>query len=133
MAGSAVVLVGSGLGLGTTYALVTGDGDAVLRMTTGIVSYLPAVLVLSGVARLLYGVAPRASQGAWLLLLFASVVLLFGEVLNLPEWLQSLSPFEWPAFVPAESFRWTPFLGLSAVAAALSVAGQIAFRRRDVH
>ena len=83
-------------GLGTTYALVTGDGDAVLRMTTGIVSYLPAVLVLSGVARLLYGVAPRASQGAWLLLLFASVVLLFGEVLNLPQWVQDLSPFEHP-------------------------------------
>ena len=35
--------------------------------------------------------------------------------------------------VPAESFRWAPFLGLSAVALALSVAGQFAFRRRDVH
>lgn len=131
--GSAVVLVGAGLGVGSTYALVTGDGSAVLRMTGGSATYLPAVLVLSGAARLLYGVAPRASQAAWLLLLLASVVLLFGEVLKLPQWFQDLSPFEWSAFVPAENFRWAPFLGLSAVAAVLSVAGQIAFHRRDVH
>jgi ABC-2 type transport system permease protein len=35
--------------------------------------------------------------------------------------------------VPVEDLRWTPFLALAAVAAAPSVAGQIAFRRRDVH
>ena len=60
-------------------------------------------------------------------------MLLFGEVLRLPEWLQDLSPFEHLPFVPAESFTWAPFLALSALAAALSVAGQVAFRRRDVH
>jgi ABC-2 type transport system permease protein len=130
--GTAVVLLGAGLGLGTTYALVTGDGGAVLRMTGGMVSYLPAVLVLSGVARLLYGVAPRAARAAWLLLLLASVVLLFGEVLKLPQWLQDVSPFEHLAFVPAESFAWAPFVALSVLAVVLSVAGQLAFARRDM-
>lgn len=131
--GTAGVLVASGLGLGLTYALVADDPGAVLRMTGGIASYLPAVLVLSGFARLLHGVAPRAAPAAWLLLLVASVVLLFGEVLKLPQWLQDLSPFEHLAPVPAQSFSWAPFLVLSALAALLSVAGQLAFVRRDVH
>jgi ABC-2 type transport system permease protein len=131
--GTVAVLLGAGIGLGTTYALVTGDGSAVLRYTGGMVSYLPAVLVLSGLARLLYGLAPRAAKVAWLLLLVASVVLLFGEVLKLPQWFQDISPFEHLAFVPAESFAWAPFLALSALAVFLSVAGQVAFRRRDVH
>ncbi len=131
--GSAAVLLGAGLGLGTTYALVTGDGSAVLRMAGGLTAYLPAVLVLSGVARLLHGAVPRAAPAAWLLLLLASVVLLFGEVLRLPPWFQDLSPFEHLAFVPAEDFRWTPFLALLALAALLSVAGQLAFQRRDLH
>ena len=130
--GTVAVLLGAGLGLGTAYALVTGDGGAVLRMTGGMMSYLPAVLVLSGVARLLYGVVPRAAKAAWLLLLLASVVLLFGEVLQMPQWVRDLSPFEHLAFVPAESFAWAPFLALSLLAVVLSVAGQLAFARRDI-
>lgn len=131
--GTVAVLVGSGLGLGTSFALVTGDGSAVVEYAVGLLTYLPAVLVLSGLARLLYGVVPRLSQLAWLGLLLASVVLLFGEVLRLPQWLRDLSPFEHLAFVPAEDFRWAPFLALAAVASVLSVAGQLAFARRDVH
>jgi ABC-2 type transport system permease protein len=130
--GTVAMLLGAGLGLGTAYALVTGDGSAVLRMAGGMASYLPAVLVLSGFARLLYGVVPRAAKAAWLLLLVASVVLLFGEVLRLPQWFQDISPFEHLAFVPAESFSWGPFLGLSVLAVVLSVAGQLAFARRDI-
>jgi ABC-2 type transport system permease protein len=130
--GTAAVLLGAGLGLGATYALVTGDGGAVLRMTGGMASYLPAVLVLSGFGRLLYGVVPRAAKATWLLLLVAAVVLLFGEVLKLPQWFQDLSPFEHVAFVPAESFAWAPFLALSLLAVVLSVAGQLAYARRDI-
>ena len=131
--GSTAVLLGAGLGLGTSYALVTGDGAAVLRLTGGLAAYLPAVLVLSGLARLLYGVVPRAAPAAWLLLLLASVVLLFGEVLRLPRWVQDLSPFEHLASVPAEDVRWAPLLVLLALATLLSVAGQLAFQRRDLH
>ena len=37
--------------------------------------------------------------------------MLFGELLQLPQWLQDLSPFEHLALVPAEDFRWAPFAG----------------------
>jgi ABC-2 type transport system permease protein len=59
--------------------------------------------------------------------------MLFGDVFRFPQWLQDLSPFEHLALVPAEDFRWLPFLTLLAVAAAISLAGQLAFQRRDVH
>ena len=59
---------------------------------------------------------------AWLGLLFALVVMLFGEVFRMPQWLQDVSPFEHLALVPAEAFRWAPFLVLGGLAVALSVA-----------
>jgi ABC-2 type transport system permease protein len=133
VAGTLLVMAAAGIGLGTSYALVTGDGGAVLRMSWQVLSFTPAVLVLSGIARLLHGVLPRATLLAWLVLLLAYVVLIFGEVLRLPQWLQGLSPFEHLAVVPVEDFRWASFLIVSLVAVALSVAGQFAFQRRDVH
>lgn len=131
--GTIVILVAAGLALGITYALLTGDGDAVVEMTAAEASYLPGVLALGAVARLLYGIVPRATPLAWAMLLVASVVLLFGELLQLPQWFQDLSPFEHLALMPLEDFGWVPAIALTILAGALSVAGQIAFRRRDVH
>jgi ABC-2 type transport system permease protein len=121
--GVVVVLLLSGLGLGLGYALVTGDTDAVVR-------YL---LVLSGAARLLVGISPRLAVLAWLPLGLAVVVMFFGDLLQLPQWVQDLSPFEHLALVPAEDFAWGPFVAVGLVAVALSAAGQLAFARRDIH
>jgi ABC-2 type transport system permease protein len=130
--GSAVVLLAGGLGLGVGYALTTGDGSAVRTYLLATVPYLAPVLVLSGLARFLFGLRSRLASLAWAGLLFAVVVMLFGRVLQMPEWLQDLSPFHHLALVPAEDFRWAPLLGLLAVAALLSGTGQLLFRRRDV-
>jgi ABC-2 type transport system permease protein len=62
----------------------------------------------------------------------AWVVLLFGDLLDMPQWLQDLSPFEHLALMPLQDFRLTPFIGLTLLACALSAAGQLAFRRRDI-
>jgi ABC-2 type transport system permease protein len=127
------VLVSSGIGLGAGYLMVTGDGDAAWDITWPVLQYVGPVLVLSGVARLLYGVLPRWSVLAWVPLVFAAVVMLFGELFGLPQWLQGVSPFEHLPMVPAEAFSWGPVLALAGAALVLSVAGQLAFLRRDVH
>ena len=131
--GVVAVLALAGLGLGLGYALVTGDGDAVGRYLLPLLSYVAPVLVLSGVARLLVGVNPRLGVLAWLPLGLAFVVMFFGDLLSLPQWLQDLSPFEHLALVPAEDFAWAPFLAIALLAVAVSIAGQVAFARRDVH
>jgi ABC-2 type transport system permease protein len=130
--GTIVVLALTGLGLGASYAVVTGDTGALLRLSVPLLTFTPAVLTLSGLARLLHGAAPRASALAWLGLALSAVVLFFGDVLNLPPWIQDASPFEHLALMPLQDFRLTPFLVLCGVAVAFSAAGQVAFRRRDI-
>jgi ABC-2 type transport system permease protein len=131
--GTAVVLLASGFGMGVGYALVTGDTSTLFDYVVPTLGYAAPVLVLGGLARTVYGLAPRLVTAAWLALVYCWVVMMFGELFRLPQWSQDLSPFEHLALVPAEDFGWTPFLVLLAVAAALSVVGQAAFRRRDVH
>jgi len=130
--GTALALAMGGLGLGIGYAATTGDGGAVLRYAWPVLPYLAPVLTLSAVARLLYGLVPRGLVVAWLPLVLAVVVLIFGDVLQLPQWLQDVSPFEHLALVPAEDFDVVPVLVVAALATLLSVGGQIAFRRRDI-
>jgi ABC-2 type transport system permease protein len=133
VAGTLAILVAAGAGLAVGYLMVTGDGAQAWAIAWPILPYVAPVLVFSSVARVLFGVAPRLMVLAWVPLVFAAVVMLFGELLQLPQWLQDLSPFEHLAQVPAEPFSWTPVLVLALVATALSVAGQFAFARRDVH
>ncbi len=56
-----------------------------------------------------------------------------GELLKIPPWIQDLSPFEHLALVPAQDVDWAAVFAVGTVAVVLSVAGQYAFRRRDVH
>lgn len=131
--GTVLVLAVAGVGLGAGYLLVTGDGDTAWSFTWPSLQYVGPVLVLSGLARLLFGVLPRWMVLAWVPLVFVAVVMLFGDLFQIPQWLQDVSPFEHLPMVPAEEFAWGPVLAMVAIAAALSVAGQIAFRRRNVH
>ncbi|TIC87799.1 ABC transporter permease [Nocardioides sp. GY 10113] len=130
--GTLVVLAGGGLGLGLGYAATTGDWGAVVRYGVPALMYVPAVLVLSGLARLLYGAAPRRLLIGWLALAFCVVVLMFGDFLKFPGWLVDLSPFHHLPLVPAEDFDAVPVLAVALVATLLSFAGQMAFRRRDI-
>ncbi len=130
--GTVLVLAGGGLGLGLGYALVTGDANAVVRLGLPVLAYAAPVLVLSGLTRLLYGVAPRVATAAWLLLGYVAVVMLFGEVFQLPGWVQDVSPFRHLAMVPSDDFRLLPVLVLLALAAALSAAAQFGLSRRDI-
>ncbi|KQW52841.1 hypothetical protein ASC77_00525 [Nocardioides sp. Root1257] len=133
VAGTALALLASGVGLAVGYSLVTGSSDELWHLSLPPLQYAPAVLVLSGVARLLYGVSPRLMVLAWLPLVLAAVVMLFGDLLKIPQWAQDLSPFEHLALVPAQDVDWAAVAGVAAIAVALSVAGQLAFRRRDIH
>lgn len=130
--GTLALLLATGFGLGVGFALVAGGPGDLTRFLAPTLTYVAPVLVLSGFARLLVGVAPQRASLAWLPLVLGSVVMLFGDLLKLPQWFQDLSPFEHLALVPAESFRWAPFLTVLAVALLLSVAGQVAFARRDI-
>ena len=130
--GSVLTLLLGALGLGLGYAMVTGDTDAITRYLGPMLSYLAPVLLLGGLARLLHGVVPRSAFLAWVSLAFCFVVMFFGELLRFPQAVIDLSPFSHLALAPAEDVRWMPVVVVALIALVLSIAGQTAFRRRDV-
>ncbi len=130
--GTVTVVSAAGLGLGTGYALTSGDPGTGASYVVATLPYAVPVLVMSALARLLHGLSPRLAGLAWIALVFALVVMLFGTLLRIPEWVQDVSPFHHLALTPAEDFRWQPLLALALVAVVLSALGQALFRRRDV-
>jgi ABC-2 type transport system permease protein len=128
-----ILLALTGAGMGLSFAALTGDWPALWRLTGAVLAVAPGVLLLGGVAVLLYGLAMRWAGLAWLLLVFYVVVLLFGELLRFPQWLRDLSPFTHFALVPAQPIAWVPFLVVLALALTAGAVGVLAFLRRDLH
>jgi len=132
-AGTIVIVAASGLGLGLGYAMVTGDRSVIWTYLVDTLAYAPSVLLVGMLTLLLYGVRARLASAAWILLAFCVVVMMFGQLLQIPQWVQGFSPFEHLALIPAEEFRWAPVAVVAALAAGVGVAAHEALRRRDVH
>lgn len=122
----------SGLGTGIAYAQASGDAGQLGTMTLAALASAPAVLVMAGIATLLFGWAPRAAPASWAALALFAVVQLFATVLRLPHWMTLLSPFGHVPSVPAEPWRLLPLAVLGLLAAALVGGGLAGFRRRDL-
>jgi ABC-2 type transport system permease protein len=130
--GTAVVMAVAGAGTGLAYGVAISDLGQVLRLTGVFLAYVPAVWVIIGVAAALYGLAPRATVAVWAVLTWCVFVGILGSLLDLPSWVQNLSPFSHVPEVPATDLDVVPLVGLTLVAAALVVAGLVGFRRRDL-
>jgi ABC-2 type transport system permease protein len=130
--GVLVLLLAAGLGDGLTAAAVAGDPGLVVRNLGAALVHLPAVLVVVAVTALLVGAAPRVAGLAWLVVVWALLAGMFGQLLGFPGWLLKLSPLGWTPKVPAESVALGSLAGLLVVAAALTAAALATFRARDV-
>lgn len=120
-----------GLGLAAGYALGTGEWDQVLPQVAGQLAYLPGTLVVGGLAVALYGLLPRGTGLAWAAVALIALQVMLGQLLGLPDAVETLSPFLHLAAVPVDDFAVIPFVVLLLVAAALVAAGLWGFRRRD--
>jgi ABC-2 type transport system permease protein len=132
LAGSVAVLAAGGLGVGLTYGIDSKDLGQVPRLVGAALTYTPALWILVGLATALFGLLPRAAGAAWSALAGFLVIGLLGEVLNLPVWINDLSPFQHVPQLPAGEPRIAPLMVLAAATAALTALGLTAFRQRDV-
>ncbi|MGH2814535.1 MAG: ABC transporter permease, partial [Actinomycetota bacterium] len=132
--GSASLLVTGGLVAGAAHGLRAGDlGGELPRVLGGALVQLPAVWVMAAVGALLFGLAPRLVVGAtWAVLAVVLTITMFGEPLQLSQWVLDLSPFAHLPGLPAAAFTATPVVWLVAVAVVLAAAGLAGFRRRDL-
>jgi ABC-2 type transport system permease protein len=132
MGGSVVVLTANGLGAGLADAINSNDAGRLPRLLAAGVAPAPAVWVVVGAAFALFGLVPRAVAAAWGVLGVCAVLTVFGPLLALPGWVLDLSPFKHVPQLPAAGFSAAPLVWLALVAAALTVLGMVAFRRRDL-
>jgi ABC-2 type transport system permease protein len=130
--GSLVILLILGAAFGLTDAAVTGDASAIRTSIVGAVIYTPAVWLVIGTAIALIGAASTATALPWAFLGLCFVIGMFGQLLDLPTWVQDLSPFQHVPQYPAADLRALPLVGLLAITASLVAFGLARLRRRDI-
>ena len=131
---SAALIVSAGCALATWVAVQAANGDLGLAdAALGLVNTLPAVAVFLGTAVLLVGVKPEVTRlGAGGFVIVALFISVFGPTMKLPGWALDLSPFHHLAPAPAAPVAWGATTVLLVLAAALSLAGFVAYRQRDL-
>ncbi|MFD5819165.1 ABC transporter permease [Streptomyces sp. NPDC127038] len=124
--GTVLIMLLGGLGLALGYGAEFGAvlGAALVQV--------PAVWTLGGLAVLLYGLSPAVARGAWAAAGLALLLGWIGPALKIPQAVMDLSPFGHLPKLPGGSMTWTPVLVLTAVAVALTAAGLVCLRRRDM-
>ena len=134
VAGTVVLLAAAGAATGLGYGLRAGSvGHQVAQMLGAAFAQLPAALAVAAVAVLLFGLWPGAAvPGAWTAVGVAVLIELFGQVLQLSHWVLDISPFTHAPRLPGGTVTAAPLLWLCAIALALSAAGLIGLRRRDI-
>lgn len=133
VAGAALwLLVVAGLATGIGAAVSVGEPRMLGEMLLATVAYAPAVWVVLALAALLYGGVPRWLPLVWAVVVLALVAGFFGPMLDMPDVAGWLSPFEHVGDHPLEPVSAAGVATLTAVAAAVAVAGVAAYRRRDV-
>ncbi len=120
------------LGLwGSAYAVMAQPISFTTMMISGFAN-LPAMLVMCGLALALIGWFPSASAVVWAYLGYAFFTDYIGMILRLPEWTGALSPFAYVANYPVEQLSALPLIVLTVIAAVLTAAGFVGYRRRDL-
>ena len=100
-------------------------------MTAGL-DYLPAELVLAGLALALFGLWPRGFGLAWAGYAAATFLAFLGPALKLRQWVLDLAPMTHVGNPPLGTVDTGPLAALAIVAIALVLVGFMAFRHRDV-
>jgi ABC-2 type transport system permease protein len=127
-----VILTVAGLSTGIGYAMATGNPADSWSLLTAALSYSPAALVVTAAVALAHGLSWSAAVVGWLGLGWCTVVAMFGPLMDLPESVAGVSPFEHVATMPAERFDGSAWALLWCVAVLLTAVGHGLLARRDL-
>ncbi len=130
--GGPAMLLLAAVALAATGAPTVDQSGLFADIMTAAAAYIPGLWVTAGVTIALVGWFPRAASLAWLVVAYGGVVGYLGPILQLPTWMNTLSPIGHVPALPAEPFTWPPLLALTAIAAALTALGLYGFHHRDL-
>ena len=131
-AGLVLIVVGSSLVLALSTAWSVGTTDEIGAVMTAGLDYLPAELVLAGLALALFGLWPRGYGLTWAAYAMATFIAFLGPGLKLTPWVRDLAPTTHVGNPPLATVDAGNLATLAAVAIALTLGGFVAFRRRDI-
>jgi ABC-2 type transport system permease protein len=93
--------------------------------------YLPALWVMIGAAVLLIGLLPKMMALIWGYYGLSFFTAFIGRMMNLPEWLNRITPFTYIPQIPVDEINYLTLGGLTVVAAGLTAVGFIGYHKRD--
>lgn len=129
---AAWMLVAGGLGLGVAAVVSTGDAGLLGVSVRAAVAMAPAVAVMLALTVVTWALRPAWSLGIWAYVAVVVLIGYFAELLRLPTAVRSLSPFEHLALLPAEPWRTTPAVVMSAVVVGVLALAVVGVGRRDL-
>jgi ABC-2 type transport system permease protein len=130
--GSVVLLLVAGSSVGAVAAAVTSETHVLVESIGASLAYVPAMWVVVGLTFALYGLVPRAAVAGWAFLTLCFVIGMFGQLLDLPAWIEDLSPFQHVPQLPASGLTVIPLVILTLIAVGLTAAGLMGLRVRDL-
>lgn len=135
------LILGVGLLAIGVYSLI-GTGNAMLspaqQLNAGRVgtqlflTYIPAILIMVGLAVVLVGWLPRLTSVLWLYTAVGFIILYMGGLLKLPGWTKKVIPFGWVNKVPVKEMDWNVFWLMILLAIVLFIIGWLGYKRRDL-
>ncbi len=132
LAGLVVLTLVSAVVFGLTTAWSTGESGYVGTLVQAGFAYLPAVLVLAGLAVALFGMLPRLYSLAWAGFGIVAFIAFLGAGLQMPQWMLDIAPTTHIGNPPLGDVETMALVVLSLVAVAFMAVGFVAFRRRFV-
>ncbi len=127
-----ISLLFTGIGLWLAIYSVMENPIALGTIIQGVLLFLPASLVMIGLATTLIGHLPKLANITWYYLIIAFFFVYLGNLLNLPEWIINLSVFAYIPQVPIESINYFTLTVLTLLSLSLISYGVYGYQKRDI-
>lgn len=128
-----LVLAAAAIAASVSAAVVGAEGDVGPDSVASALAQLPAALLYLGVVALVFVLLPRFTGPiGWALLAAGAFLGLFGKLVGLPEWAESLSPFSHTPVAIGTEADWSGGFVMLAIAVATGAAASVLLNRRDL-
>ena len=126
------VLFAGGLGYGLGATMTTGQVDQIQAGPSAALAYYPATLLVTMIGGTLLAMSSRLVMLAWVIFLWAAIVAMLADTLQLPDWLRNLSPLQHTGRVPVADLNFTAVVVMFLLTVTLLAFSTVWLRRRDL-
>jgi ABC-2 type transport system permease protein len=133
-ASSVLIQCATAVGIYASAVSTVGDANpfSLGMLLKAFLVYLPALWVMISIAVLLIGALPKISGAIWGYFGFVCFASFMGEVIGLPDWLLSIAPLKHVSQVLLVDINYPPLIVMTVIAAVLSAAGLVFYKKRDM-